>query len=376
MDRRVRDRAPWALLAALAVVCVIVIVYAGATSTAAFGPYTASWEGTSELRTLADDGERTATVARNTSAYDETTPADTVAIVLAPDATYAPAEADRVRRFVEQGGTLLVADARDGPTNPLLGELNASARIDGAPLRDETEYAASPDFPETATVGNHSAVDGVETVVLNHGSAVEPGNASVQVTSSPYGYLDRDRTGTLDEDANLSRYPVLTVEPVGDGEVILVSDPSAFTNVMLDYGDNRRLLENLLAPHDAVVLDVSHADPLPPLALALVSVRESMLVQVLLIAAGLAGVAVLGRRGLPVRRPWRTDPTRDGPAPRLERARVRDYLARRHPDWDPDRLDRVSQAIVADTAADDGDPPADLTSKEGRRRATNDRQQQ
>lgn len=351
MDRTLRDRTPWVLLASLAFVSIVVVGYAGFTATTAFGPYTTTWEGTSELRTMADAGDRTLAMARNASAYEDGSSNETVAIVLAPDEAYGAQDAARVRAFVEDGGTLLVAAQSDGAGNRLLAEIGVSARVDGDPLRDETEHGPSPDFPTTTAVGDHPILDGADAMTLNHGSAIDPGTAAVLVESSPFAYLDRDRDGDLDEDETLARYPAMTVEPVGEGEVIVVSDPSVFVNAMLEYEDNRRVLDNTLAGHRTVLIDVSHDAALPPFVLATLLVRESVLAQATIAAAAFAGIWLLGRRSFAPLDGWWWNDAASDEGDGLSPAQIRSYLERQHPDWDADRIERVTRAVVADPEA-------------------------
>lgn len=186
-------------------------------------------------------------------------------------------------------------------------------------------------------------------MVVNHGSALVVEEATVLAESSSHSYLDRDRTGDLSDDDELAAHPVVAIESVGQGQVLTVSDPSAFINVMLERGDNRILLANLLADHDRVVLDTSHAADLPPLALALLVFRESVILQVAAAALVVAGVWGASRTdGLGhVRRRWRDrHAVPEGVA--LEPRAVRAHLEREHPDWDAERIERVTTAILAE----------------------------
>ena len=343
------------LLVALALVCLVTIGYAAATSTTAFGPYTATWEGTSELRSMADVDDRSLVVARNTTAYSDTPANETVAFVLAPDAEYGAADATRVQEFLDSGGTLVVAEASHPAANELLANVGASTRIDGDPLRDETNHGPTPDFPVTEPNASHALLEGVDTVVLNHGSAliVDNNQSTVLLASSRYGYLDRDFSGSISDNETLGTYPVAAIEPVGDGQVVVVSDPSVFINEQLPLGDNRAFLTNLLTGHATVIVDISHGQDLPPLALALLTLRASFPLQVVLIGLALAGVWAGFRTRTPHRLRealGRTNPTTLPQA--YDPTALRQHLERRHPDWDPDRIERVVAATGDESAYD------------------------
>ena len=280
---------------------------------------------------------------------------ETVAFVLAPGVEYAEADVARVRAFVDAGGTLVVAEAGQPAANELLADVGASTRIDGDPLRDETNHGPSPDFPVTEPTGSHALVEDVETVVLNHGSAltVAEDRATVVLASSQYGYLDRDHSASLGDNETLASYPVAAVEPVGDGQVVVVSDPSVFINEQLALGDNRAFLANLLAGHGHVVVDVSHGDDLPPLALVLLALRASFPLQLVLIGFVLGGVWIGFRTELPHRLRAALDGRTPATAKRpYSRADLRAHLEDRHPEWDPERIERVVTVMDDESAYD------------------------
>lgn len=351
MLTRARRRLPWILLVVLVVVATVTIGYAAATSTVAFGPYTTTWEGTSDLRSMGDADDRELVVARNTSAYGTVESNTSVAFVFSPDERYGATDADRLAQFVEDGGTLVMAEAAGPHGNPLLEAVGAETRVDGDPLRDETHYDASPDFPETAATGAHFYVNDVETVVINHGSALElpEKDATRLLESSPYGYLDQNRDGELSDDEELARYPVGAVEDVGDGQVVILSDPSMFINVMLDRGDNRVFLSNLLEPHETVVFDISHGEALPPLALALLVFRESLFLQLTVAGVGVAGIWGIFHTRLPHRLRDRWEDRQQAPqGPGFETDTLTEAVMTAHPQWDRDRAERVIETIQED----------------------------
>lgn len=286
---------PRLALVVLAVVVGVVLVYGALTSGAAFGAFNPSWEGTSDLRSTAEEAGSEPVVVQNTTAYDEHG-ADDVAFVLAPGESYEEAEATRVRGFVERGGTLVVADRGGEPGRGLLEAVGADARPDGTLLRDERSHHRHPALPIADDVADHQLVAGVEEVTLNYGTSVEPGNATVLVRTSGYAYLDADGDGSVSDDEELDSHPVVTVEDVGDGRVVVVGDASVFINAMLDAPGNRAFATALLAGTDHALVDVSHRESVPPLAAALLALRSSVPLQVgfslwLLATVGLAARA-------------------------------------------------------------------------------------
>ena len=279
---------PQLLLAAYAVLTVIALVYAASTSSAAFGLYNSQWDGAGELRGVAADTGTNVTVGTNVSQYPTTDADDTVAVVLSPTEPYSPSERSRVAAFVRNGGTLVVAEDYRPHGNSLLAAVGADARFDGRPVYDNRNYYRNSSFPEATPAGDYPETAGVDTVVLNYGTTVSAGDATPLVNTSEYAYLDTNGNAELDDDEQLASRPVVTSESVGDGRVVAVSDPSVFLNAMLERGDNRQFVRNLIGGHDTALLDYSHADSLPPVAAAVLAVQRS---DALLL---LCGVVVVG----------------------------------------------------------------------------------
>lgn len=338
---------PRVLLVALAAVTVVALLVVASTSTAAFGTYNPAWDGASELRDLARDTGAEATVARNLEPYGAADPNETVAVVLAPEESYTDDEAAELRSFLERGGTVVVADDFGTTGNALLADLGADSWIDGTLLRDERHFFNSPALPLATNVSDHALTTGVDSVVINHGSAVEPNGTTVLVRTSGFAYADENGNGDLDDAEELDSYPVITTESVGEGTLVVAGDPSLFINVMLEQPGNRAFVRNLFSAHGFVLLDYSHAGGFPPLALALLVLRGTPLLQV---GLGIAGIAAIGawasgRYGLP----GIGDRDHDEAAavPELTEDEIVAYLERRHPDWDDERVRRVVRGLIS-----------------------------
>jgi len=332
----------------------LVLVIAASTSTAAFGVYNSAWDGATELQDVAATTGASTTIARETTHYTQTTPNETVSVILSPDQEYTEAEHQRLESFVDNGGTLIIADDYGSTANRLLAALETEARVDGRPLRDEQFNYRSPAMPVANNVTNHSTVANVSALTLNHGTAVTPQNASVLVRTSEYAYLDTNQNGTLDENEQVRSYPVATTEQRGQGTVIVVGDPSLFINTMLAQSDNRVFVRTLFARHSDVVLDYSHTATLPPLAVALLVVRNSALLQFAGGALGTLAVFAILRTNIGTRLKRTVTPA-GSQHDRIEatESELSAYLRNRHPEWDDDRIQRVVAARQPEINAND-----------------------
>jgi len=328
----------------------ITIVLTAGTSSASLGVYNPTWDGTSELRSAVDGGDTNAIIARNTSAYQQANPNETIALVLSASTPYNDDSANDVRTFVQLGGTLLVAADYSPHGNQLLRAIGADARITGTPLRDEQRAGPSPAFPRATPVANETYTTNVSSIVLNHGSTIDADGARALFRSSEYSYLDTNGNEELDSDEELSRHPVVTSESVGDGTVIVVSDPSIFLNTMLERSDNAAFARNLVTSHDTVVFDVTHTASLPPL----IEVRLTLLQSppLVFIAGTLTVILViLGYSPYNAVQKFRNDnpTTLESPSPTDVASAIRKS------DWNEDRVERVTNSLMLNREENESD---------------------
>ncbi|EMA58401.1 DUF4350 domain-containing protein [Halorubrum lipolyticum] len=353
---------PRLVLYALAITVGLTLVVAASTTTAAFGAYNLEWDGTSDLREHADE-QAVSNITLDTTAYETASANETVAVVIAPEERYTGNDSQRVQRFVEAGGTLVVADDFGPHGNALLADIGADARFNGSPIRDERHYYRSPSLPIATNVANATYTEAVQQLTLNYPTAIDANSATEIATTSEFAYLDRNETGNLSLTDELGTYPVVTAESVGDGRVIAVGDPSVFINVMLTQPDNEAFATGLLSERERVLLDYSRSGDQPPLAVASLALRSSPPLQ---IGAGVLGVvavwaylgrsrtlgataraglfAVLprGRERLPV---WLVGASGDETDGVVDEAAVLSSLKRRYPELDEARL----RSMMTDT---------------------------
>ncbi|WP_135306452.1 DUF4350 domain-containing protein [Haloarcula amylovorans] len=340
-----KDRSyPRLLLIVLVATLALTLVVAAGTSSASLGAYNPAWDGTSEVRAAAQANGTETTIARNVSAYRAVAPDRTVAVALSPDESYGE-DVHAVRSFVRSGGTLVVAEDYGTHGNELLAAVGAEARVTGTPLRDEQRAGPSPAFPRATATTNHTYTRGVDGIMLNHGSVVEPGNATPLLASSEFSYLDTNGNGELDDTEVLERRPVVTVESVGEGTVLVISDPSLFLNSMLERSDNAAFLQAIISTHNHVLLDISHTNAVPPLVAARLALQQSGVAAFVVGSLSVLALIVLSQPvGLLERlRAWRTQPSQ---SPTLSNNDIAASIQARHPDWDTQRVERVTNSLM------------------------------
>ncbi|WP_139328928.1 DUF4350 domain-containing protein [Haladaptatus litoreus] len=334
------------ILAVFTGIALIALVTAASTSAASFGIYNSAWDGSSKLSAEAEATGAAVTVARDVEEYDSVPPNETIAFILSPDKPYNPSTRQNLQQFVQNGGTLVIAEDFGTHSNPLVQSLGVNARFDGHLIRDDRYNYQSPAMPVARNVENHSYTENVSALTLNHGTAIQTQNGSAIVQSSGYAYLDTTSNSKLDNNETIANHSVVTTHSVGQGQVVLVSDPSVFINSMLERSGNKEFVHNLVSTHENVLLDTSHTKQLPPLMAAVLFIRNSAAVQILFGGSGIFGLIVWGFHAEKIksRLPNRADP-KHRRSHKMDAKAMSSYLQQKHPEWEQERTERVVTSL-------------------------------
>lgn len=334
------------LLIVLTVMIMMGTLVAGLTSATAFGAYNPHWDGTQELRSIASDTTDDVRMVTNTRQYTTIPANQTTAFIISPSASYDDQAISRLESFVSRGGTLVIAGDFGSTVNSLLEDLELRIRIDGRLVRDERRYWKGPSLP-VATSINNSAVANLTQVTLNHGSVLtHTDDATVLVSTSEFAYLDTNGNAELDNTESLQHYPVVAKVPQGDGQVILVSDPSIFINSMLKREGNRAFTRYLLTDSSRVLFDYSHTMGLPILASVVVAIRHSFILQIGLVSTTALFIGIYSQESQAFPS-WPLFRSSESPTvPQPSRSDLQAYLNSKHPDWDNEKINRVVESIV------------------------------
>ena len=355
---------PQLLLGALIGIFSIILFVAATSSTAGFSAYNPDWDGTSEFRELAAEHSEL-TVATNVSQYEQQEPATTVALISAPETNYSSQDITNIQQFVLDGGILIVSDNYGAHGNALLDSVGARARFDRRVLQDDRNTFRSPTTPIVSDLRTHEYVSEVDALTLNYGTAIVPNGAAPIANSSAFSYLVESENATVETADDLQRYPVVTVESIGDGQVVAIGDPSLFINTMLDESDNRAFATTLVSHRAHTLIDRSHTGAVPPLIQVLLLIRSSPLVAAGLLVTVLTMVSVGGHqnRDDKIGSIWnrlRKNPLVsrlgysasvseiESEVPETNRDTLKTHIQRRHPEWDEDQIETILEGILSD----------------------------
>ncbi len=228
-------------------------------------------------------------------------PENTILIEI-PYSQYGENSLGRIEDFVHGGGVLILADDY-GYGNDVTERLGLTARFSGKPLLDPLFCYRNQWLPRVTDFSTELSEAGIETVVLNHATALlSVDSEQVLAWSSESGFLDFDEDGTDDVGEPKGLLPIAAVLSVGNGTAILLSDPSIMINSMMDRDDNRMFVAYITETYAngrEMSMDVSRLPkaPLDEGKVGLSTTRER-------ISHPYSVVAMLGGVVFLVLRPW------------------------------------------------------------------------
>lgn len=200
--------------------------------------------------------------AQALNSYDELPPSPGgTTLIVVPYLELTDIELEQLASFVNNGGRLILADDY-AHGNSVLAYLGLATRFSGEILLDPLSNYKNANFPLINHIQSDPLTQGTESLVLNHATSLENvSDANAIALSSSFSFLDLDEDGQYDEDETSGPLPVIGHESLGQGQVIIIADPSLFINSMDELGGNQALLDNIAATTDALYLDQSHLPP-------------------------------------------------------------------------------------------------------------------
>jgi hypothetical protein len=186
--------------------------------------------------------------------------------IIGPRIPFETNEIAELRAFLENGGTVLLADDF-GTGNSLLLSLNVSARFSGQTIADLYFYSRTPSFPLISDFVPDPVNSNITALIMDHPTYVEILNPSLVKSialSSPFSFVDLHNNGTLSPNENTQAYPVIATTHIGAGLLVLVANANMFDNELISLFNNQLLFRNLLRKVSGTTLfDLAHLPSAP-----------------------------------------------------------------------------------------------------------------
>lgn len=240
-----------------------------------FAANNATWNGMS--RTLSEFKADEINNLVNLPAHPEQT-----ALIAIPYRNYTGADLSSIKRFVTDGGTLLVMDDY-GYGNSILASLGTDARFTNQPLCDSRFYYKNPSLPRITNFAPQVRDNGIDSIMINDATTIANATdvEAIAWTSSD-SFLDFDGDKVQDDEETSGPFIIAARLKVGKGNVAIVADPSMMINGMLEEDDNLSFIGYLTAANNdagtKLLVDYSHLPeaPIDRVKARLVSTREAL----------------------------------------------------------------------------------------------------
>ena len=159
-------------------------------------------------------------------------------------------QAEVLEAFLKRGGTLILLDEY-GYSNGFLHSIGSEIKVTSNLLRDPLYKWRSSEFP-CAWINFEGKIF---KIYLNYASTLYAGKAKVLGVSSYFSFSDKDLDGSHDAGEPAGRMCIAASYRYERGLLIIFSDSSIFLNSMLDLGENRLLLEDLIRDREPYILE-------------------------------------------------------------------------------------------------------------------------
>ncbi|WP_324735259.1 DUF4350 domain-containing protein [Thermococcus sp. SY098] len=208
-------------------------------------------------------------------------------LILGPDMSYSTLEIEEIKKFLENGGTLVLIDDF-GTGNQILKGLDLTARFSKASFID-VFYSKNYNFPELVRIFDPELGAGVDKLILNVPSVIL--NAKGEIYTSKVALLGK----------NQREYPIMSELKYGNGKIILFSDPSVFINDM--FKQNEKFIRNFAEyiSSDVIYIDEAHHSNFNPYHMGMLVIRRSFdRVKAFYVVLGVAVIALVIESGFAV----------------------------------------------------------------------------
>jgi hypothetical protein len=217
-----------------------------------FSRYNTNWNGTSVFFSELD---RHHSVNVLDPAELDAYPADALLLIIAPDRPATGAETAAYRAFLVQGNTVILADDF-GTGNSILRGVGSRIRIGPGNLSSIDRVYADPYTIVVYRTVNKTPVENSPSLVVNRAAPLDGGEPLMM--TSIMSWIDANGDRRINTDEVMGTFAVISAEDIGQGRVVVISDPSIFINAMQGRDEtwgNNRLIGTITGYNGTVLVD-------------------------------------------------------------------------------------------------------------------------
>lgn len=152
---------------------------------------------------------------------------------------------DELYTYLSRGNTIVIAD-QSGNANPFLKLIGSTITVHGETLCSTDKEYNDPGIFKAYPLEDIFGAK-VDSVVFNYPGYLTGGKSLID--TSPLSWVDKNKNGVADKNETLKSYSVAATDNISKGRIIVVSDPSLFTNSMQNrlHANNMAILSALKA---------------------------------------------------------------------------------------------------------------------------------
>ncbi|NJE25881.1 DUF4350 domain-containing protein [Thermococcus sp. MV5] len=183
-------------------------------------------------------------------------------IIVGPNLDFTNEEIWELKRFLENGNTLILADDF-GTGNEILEGLGVEQRFGRGELITPI-YSKNYQYPITAEIADPDLAKNVERIVMYNPSVIL--NSENALVYTPNSSIFRNSYGA---------FAIVEEVEYGEGEIILISDPDIFTNSL--FRENEEFIKNLLDyTGGPFFIDEAHHRDFNPYSSGTITIRRAL----------------------------------------------------------------------------------------------------
>jgi len=188
-------------------------------------------------------------------------------LIAIPYIGYVQEELAQIKRFIEDGGNLILMDDY-GYGNSVLAYLGTDVRFTNIPVLDELFCYKNQWLPKVTDLSSQAEESGVDVLLLNHATTLTGVDESEVIAwSSRSSFLDNNENELQDADELQGPFPIAAELRIGTGALAVVADPSIMINSMVGRDNNYAFMEYLIGGEKAgqgrLLIDRSHITRAP-----------------------------------------------------------------------------------------------------------------
>lgn len=188
----------------------------------------------------------------STSLRSLSNPSESAFFIIQPGLPFSPQEEISIESFVSSGGLLIIA-ANNGTANQLLSSIGSAVYLSNLTIVDAAFNYGQVAIPIVTNISSTDVPLG-DSLVLDRPVLINftSTNANAISYSSNFSYL-----GNVKHSSVSGPFPVVAMQKIGAGELLLISSPGPLLNSFFDVFGDHVFFSNLVGSRISYI-DVAH----------------------------------------------------------------------------------------------------------------------